>query len=109
MSKSRNRRSRAYIRYQKFRIRRKCKEIARRWHDWGVSREECAEIAEQHAKKMEKTRVTCTNPACCGNPRRLKGRKQQTLQEKRAEIEENEQKQELFNTKGVENGRIKGA
>jgi hypothetical protein len=39
------------------------------------------------AKKMLKTRVTCSRP-CCGNPRKWFG--QVTLQEKRAQLEETE-------------------
>lgn len=102
MSKSLNRRTRAYFRHQKFRIRRKCREIAKKWYSWGTSNEELHENAENYAKKMEKTRVTCSDPVCCGNPRHLKGRNEQTLQEKRAEIAEKEQKEELLGKKSDE-------
>ena len=102
MSKSQNRRSRAYIRHQKFRIRKKCKEIARKWLlPWG-NHEETVERVAKLAKKLEKTRPECSNPGCCGNPRHLKGQNEQTMQEKRAEIEENEQKSELLGNKSLE-------
>lgn len=32
----------------------------------------------------KKTRVFCSNPSCCGNPRRIKGAKNLTLQELKA-------------------------
>lgn len=34
-----------------------------------------------HFGVLRKTRKHCSNPCCCGNPRREKGRKRLTLQE----------------------------
>lgn len=38
---------------------------------------------------LRKTRKFCSNPDCCGNPRRLKGRNCKTIQEKLIEQELN--------------------
>ncbi len=40
--------------------------------------------------KMKKTRCTCSNPFCCGNPRHIKGTKTLTKQELIAELKEKE-------------------
>ena len=41
-----------------------------------------------------KTRVFCSNPFCCGNPRKTRGSKQLTIQERKALIGEKEQYKE---------------
>lgn len=39
--------------------------------------------------QLRKTRKPCSNPDCCGNPRRAKGRNLLTFQERKWNIEEN--------------------
>ena len=45
-------------------------------------------LSEQQKKErlgiLRKTRKFCSSPDCCGNPRRLKGQKEETLQEIKA-------------------------
>ena len=45
---------------------------------------------------VRKTRVFCSNPLCCGNPRRIKGRKMLTRQELIIEQKEREQKEDAI-------------
>ena len=42
-----------------------------------------------------KTKVPCSNPLCCGNPRKMKRTKQLTMQERKALIDEVEQLEEV--------------
>ena len=43
-----------------------------------------------------KTRCFCSDPYCCGNPRRQKGKKNLTLQERKAVLKEKEGWQEFL-------------
>jgi len=66
---------------------------------WSNSGEERNQLIEKEARKMEKPHVNYYDITHYGNPRRIRGRNKRTLREKCAEIEENEQKTELFGTK----------
>jgi hypothetical protein len=69
-----------------------------RWHvigtQWGVTDDNVRYREGLHGwvVRTAGNMPTCSNPMCCGNPRKL-GRK--TWQEKRAEINEIEQREEL--------------
>ena len=44
------------------------------------------ETMPEHFGVLRKTRKLCSDPRCCGNPRREKGCKRKTIQEVRADM-----------------------
>lgn len=78
-------RARSFRRHQKQRILRKWRTIGLRW---GIDQKWFESWLYRTAENMP----TCSNPFCCGNPRKLGDL---TEQEKRAIISEEEQRNEI--------------
>ena len=89
---------RQYRRHHKFRIRNKVKKIIKETWQIGnsFSEDRYDEWIELLVRKMEKSRPLCSNPLCCGNPRRMIGRKVLTRREKTAILNEQEELEEFF-------------
>jgi len=92
LSRGRPARGIAYRRSHRERVRQKWEQIGRRWGRWGgmYGFDDYSDFWHWVCVASENM-PTCSNPFCCGNPRRQKHVKNLTWQERRAEISEKEE------------------
>jgi hypothetical protein len=85
-------RSRAFRRAQKARVLKKWRTIGMRWHIARRNGKFDFEWFEKWLYRTAENMPTCSNPWCCGNPRKLG---HLSWQEQRAVVSEREQVNEI--------------